>query len=74
MVGYLYTYQYGAHNAAIGEPAGIFASLARPMPLDYASVGVAGSLMGYWVGRKQHRDRLNEADEAAAAGSHEATG
>ncbi|MCS7034677.1 MAG: hypothetical protein NZ561_11905 [Phycisphaerae bacterium] len=73
-IGYLYTWKFGAQNAAIGEPAGMFAALARPMPLDYASVGVAGSLMGYWIARRQHRERQEEADAAAAAGTHEAAG
>jgi hypothetical protein len=36
-------------NLIIGLPTGTFASLARPLPLDYASVGVAGAIMGYWM-------------------------
>lgn len=33
---------------AIGYPTGMFAPLARPLPLDYASVGVAGAILGFW--------------------------
>jgi hypothetical protein len=33
---------------SIGYPTGMFAPLARPLPLDYASVGVAGAILGFW--------------------------
>ena len=36
-------------NLNIGLPTGTFAALARPLPLDYASVGVAGAILGYWM-------------------------
>lgn len=36
-------------NLTIGLPTGTFAALARPLPLDYASVGVAGAILGYWT-------------------------
>ena len=36
-------------NLNIGSPTGLFAALARPLPVDYASVGVAGAIFGYWV-------------------------
>ena len=36
-------------NLNIGFPTGTFAALARPLPLDYASVGVAGAILGYWM-------------------------
>lgn len=39
-------------DLAIGHPSGVFAALARPLPLDYASVGPAGSILGYWMMRK----------------------
>lgn len=35
---------------AIGDPGDGLARLARPLPLDYASAGCAGALLGYWVG------------------------
>ncbi len=31
-----------------GDPQGYFAPLARVLPLDYASMGCAGTLLGYW--------------------------
>jgi hypothetical protein len=38
---------------ATGNPTGTFAALARPLPLDYASVGPAGAMLGYWMMRKK---------------------
>jgi len=73
-IGYVNAYFYGFQNAAIGEPAGMLAALARPTPLDYASVGVIGSLIGYWIGRKQHREREERAEAEAADSSHVGTG
>lgn len=32
--------------------------LARPIPLHYASAGPAGAILGYWVARRWHRQRL----------------
>ena len=51
LVGYLVTAATGTGLLNIGEPTGYCAALARAMPLDYASAGVAGSLYGYWIGR-----------------------
>ncbi len=45
--------------------------LARPAPLHYASVGVFGSVLGYWMSRRWMRGRLEEArqnQQAATAG------
>jgi hypothetical protein len=62
--GYLYCWQAGYADAVIGQPAGFFAALARPMPLDYAGLGVTGALMGYWIARRQQHDREHrESDE-----------
>jgi FtsH-binding integral membrane protein len=38
---------------AVGNPQGMFAALARPLPVDYASVGTAGAIWGYWIVRKR---------------------
>lgn len=51
IVGYLASSVRGTANLPIGDVAGYFGALARAMPLDYASAGVAGSLYGYWVAR-----------------------
>lgn len=41
----------------IGELRGALAALARPLPLDYAGSGVAGSIVGYWVSRRWQHER-----------------
>ncbi len=41
----------GSAASASGDLHGMFATLARPVPLDYAGVGIAGVLMGYWSAR-----------------------
>jgi hypothetical protein len=33
----------------IGHPEGAFGALARALPLDYASMGTAGAILGYWL-------------------------
>ncbi len=47
----------------IGHPQGMFAALARPLPLDYAGAGTAGSILGYWLSR--HADKPSDAPEAS---------
>ncbi len=41
-------------NAIIGVPANPMASAA---PLDYASVGVVGAILGYWISRRWHANK-----------------
>jgi hypothetical protein len=43
------------------------AALARPLPLDYATVGPASAILGYWMSRRWHRERLAETAEPATA-------
>ncbi len=50
----------------IGQLDFRLAPLARPLPLDYASAGPAGAILGYWLSRKWHRQQV---DENAAAES-----
>ncbi|CAN5668640.1 hypothetical protein BH09PLA1_BH09PLA1_29670 [soil metagenome] len=56
---------------SIGQPAGYFASLARAVPLDYASAGTAGAMLGYWFGRawtsEQEESAASEASEVPEA-------
>ena len=47
--GYLIAY-FTSTTWAIGDPGDGLARLARPLPLDYASAGCAGALLGYWIG------------------------
>lgn len=38
-----------------GTGGGALAALARPLPLDYASLGTAGAIAGYWTSRQWQR-------------------
>jgi hypothetical protein len=51
-IGYLLAHWAGA-DFTVGAPQGNFAALARPLPLDYASAGAAGALLGYWIGAER---------------------
>jgi hypothetical protein len=64
IVGYLASSVRGTGNLPIGDVAGYFGALARAMPLDYASAGVAGSLYGYWVARGWIPEDALEAEKA----------
>jgi hypothetical protein len=48
----------------IGILRGTFAALARPLPLDYASAGPVGAIMGHWLARRWQQ----QAADAVAAG------
>jgi hypothetical protein len=49
-IGYLMNYFTGSPDGMqTGFLTGAFASLARPVPLDYASAGMAGAIVGAWI-------------------------
>jgi hypothetical protein len=48
VVGYLAAFIQPS-GLEIGHLNGFLIALARPLPLDYASLGTAGALLGYWV-------------------------
>ncbi len=53
MIGYLIAALGHDNGIAIGFPyQGTFSALARPLPIDYASTGPAGAILGYWMVRK----------------------
>jgi hypothetical protein len=54
VIGYLFAY-FNATSWTNGAPLGAFAALARPLPLDYASAGAAGALLGYWAAADRPR-------------------
>jgi hypothetical protein len=43
-----------------GRLAFRLAPLAQALPLDYATAGPAGAILGYWMSRKWHRERTEE--------------
>jgi hypothetical protein len=53
LIGYVLAATGQDTNLDIGSPAGTFAALARPLPVDYASLGTAGAILGYWMMRKK---------------------
>jgi hypothetical protein len=55
-----------------GQGGGLFMPLARPLPLDYASLGTAGAILGYWTSRQWQRAKEleTEAIQATAAPTH----
>jgi len=64
MIGYAIAANHPA-GADVGHLTGTFAALARPLPLDYASLGTAGAILGHWTSRRWARQRQQE----QAAGS-----
>lgn len=50
----------------IGQANGALAPLARPLPLDYASLGVAGAIAGYWIARDWQQAKAEVEDHPTA--------
>ncbi|HZL35817.1 MAG TPA: hypothetical protein VFC78_10945, partial [Tepidisphaeraceae bacterium] len=51
-IGYLANYFSAGSSALsleVGQMSGTFAPLSRVLPLDYASLGCAGAILGYWM-------------------------
>ena len=67
VVGYLLAMATGGAGLPTGEVQGWAAALARPTPLDYASLGTAGSLFGYWTARRMYEVPPETDDDAEAA-------
>jgi hypothetical protein len=57
LIGYLAVY-YNPAGLEIADPRGTFGNLARALPMDYASAGVAGSILAYWFSRRRHANRI----------------
>jgi hypothetical protein len=51
VLGYLLQF-FSPSDWMIGDARGFFAPLARATPLDYASLGTAGALLGYWTSQR----------------------
>jgi hypothetical protein len=66
LIGYLTGYFAGDPGLTIGESQHYFAALTRLVPLDYASLGVAGAIWGYTMRRDA---QLLAAQEAAITAS-----
>lgn len=61
-----YTMQYfNPGEWMIGDFKGFFAPLARPLPLDYAGMGTAASLLGYWTSKRWRSGQIDDVDDPA---------
>jgi hypothetical protein len=71
LIGYVSHY-FSAADWVIGDARGFFAPLARPLPIDYAAMGPAGALMGYWASQHWQRAHhlLDDQTDTPAAASH----
>jgi hypothetical protein len=72
LFGYLAAWLFPPTGIEVGRPGlagGFLAALARPLPLDYASAGTGGALLGYWMRRNglQERQAMEAAEKATAA-------
>jgi hypothetical protein len=57
----------GSNLWMIGQIGGYAPALARPAPLDYASAGTVGAVLGYWTSRRwQHQETEESVEEGAA--------
>ena len=76
LLGYLGAAAFGsAASAMTGHITGPLAALARPLPLDYASFGVAGALLGYWAAADHawlHRATMTRVFGRGPASAHTA--
>jgi hypothetical protein len=52
LIGYILAAAGQDSTLQVGVPTGPYAPFARPLPLDYAGIGVAASILGYWMMRK----------------------
>lgn len=65
MAGYLIAYVTPPAGVATANLSGLTAALARPLPLDYASMGPAGAILGHWMSRRWQKEReaMNQAEQ-----------
>ena len=71
VVGYLAAYGSWPSIPALAMKSGVggprLMPLARPLPLDYASLGTAGAILGYWTSRQWQRAKELEKENVFAA-------
>jgi hypothetical protein len=65
LLGYFWA-SFSPEKLSIGQPAGYFAALSRALPLDYASAGIAGAMLGYWFGRAWTSEQEEVESESTA--------
>ncbi len=70
VIGYLLAaIQSQGWNTGSRELDGFWAPLARPLPLDYASAGMFGALLGYWMSIPDTEDAVEDQPAAVESAS-----
>src|SRR6266566_5062193 len=57
LLGYALAYVSHPDGVQVADVRGVFGGLFRPMPLDWASMGPAGAIVGHWMSRRWERER-----------------
>jgi hypothetical protein len=61
MIGYIIAW-FGPGPLVGGQVGGFLPQLGRPLPLDYAALGTAGAILGYWTSRSWQYEREEDPD------------
>jgi hypothetical protein len=70
LAGYLLAAMSGqGWSSGSHELDGFWAPLARPLPLDYASAGMLGVLIGYWMSIPESQDEAADEPNVAESGT-----
>jgi hypothetical protein len=67
LFGFLLAWLFPPTGLLTADFRGSFAGLYRPTPLDYASMGPAGAIIGHWMSRRWQRDRSAPPNATASA-------
>lgn len=68
VVTYLFSYLFpDTTHLSIGYPTGPLSQLLRAAPIDYASAGTIGSLLGYWTRQQSHAIAAESEDQDETA-------
>ncbi len=74
VIGYVGSY-FNPEGWKIGHVASALAPLARALPMDYATAGTAGAILGYWMVQREGTEVSTEtapaSGEQSAAGSRQ---
>jgi len=58
--GYVFAYFNISPSDPLWQTGQLTHALARPLPIDYATLGPAGAILAYWLSRRWHRQRQLE--------------
>lgn len=66
VIGYVMAY-FNPEGWEIGRLNFTLAGMARSLPMDYATAGPVGALLGYWMSRRAHRQMAEDPAEGETA-------